>query len=101
MNGTSMKSWQTTLGGALTVFGKALVGVGVLPQLAGAPSKLLLFIALTGFIIEAIGGFFASLFAADAQALKQLSQRVDLNTTAVLTGDTSHLTKPHEPKEKG
>jgi hypothetical protein len=58
-------SWKTTLGGALTATGHTLMGVGVVPQLAGAQSKALLYIALAGFVLGAAGTFFTGLFAAD------------------------------------
>ena len=92
-----MKSWQTTFGGALSVLGKSLIGVGVLPQLAGTPNRTLLWIALTGFIIEAIGGFFTALFAADAKQLQSLTTQVQQNQSAILTGDTTLLRKSAEP----
>ena len=88
-----MKSWQTTLGGALSALGKTLIGCGVLPQLAGAPNKILLYIALAGFLIDGFGGFFTALFAADAKQLKNLSNQVQENSSAILTGDTTHLRK--------
>lgn len=88
-----MKSWQTTLGGALSALGKTLIAVGVLPQLAGVPTKALTWIALGGFITDAVGGFFTALFAADAKGLEYLHMLVSLNTKALISGDTTHLKK--------
>lgn len=90
------------MGGALGALGSTLVGVGVVPQLGGTPNKTLTVIATVGFIISAAGKFFTALFAADAKAVADLSAKVDLNTNAVMTGDTSLLTKaqvaPTPPK---
>lgn len=69
-----MKSWKSTLGGALSATGVSLVGVGVVPQLAGAPNKFLLWLAVTGFILQALGTFFGHLFAADQSELIRVSQ---------------------------
>jgi TRAP-type C4-dicarboxylate transport system permease small subunit len=64
-------SWKTTLGGALTATGHTLMGVGVIPQLAGAQSKALLYIALAGFILVAAGTFVTGLFAADHSQIQR------------------------------
>lgn len=60
-----MKSWKTTLGGALSAFGTTLMGVGVVPQLSGTKSDLLYYIALVGFLTTAAGQFFSGLYARD------------------------------------
>lgn len=48
--------------------------IGVVPQLGGTPSKLLTYIALTGFIMNVLGTFFGHLFAADQSELIRVSQ---------------------------
>lgn len=89
-----MRSYKSTIGGACSVLGKALMGAGVLPMVAGGPpSKLLAYIALTGFVIDAIGSFLAHLFAADRAEV----QRVINATTS--EAETKFLTK-EEAEEK-
>lgn len=83
-----MRSYKSTIGGALSVLGKTLMGAGVLPVLAGGtPSKLLAYIALTGFVIDALGSFFGHLFAADREEV----QRVINATTS--DAETKFITK--------
>lgn len=66
-----MKSWKTTLGGSLSSLGKTLMGIGIVPQLGTGEAKpILTYIAVTGFILSAVGGFFASLFAADKTSVQ-------------------------------
>jgi hypothetical protein len=85
---SGVKSYQTTLGGALGALGKALMGVGIVPQLAGTPSKFLLYVAVAGFLLDALGSFFTALFAADqSQVIKMLAM---MNRGGI---DTGHLTK--------
>lgn len=86
-------NWRTNLGGALGALGSTLVGVGVVPQLAGTPSKVLTVIATVGFIISAMGKFFTALFAADAATV---SNRVnDLqNQLNAVKSDTTTAVKP-------
>lgn len=50
-----------------------LVGVGVVPQIAeGTPSKMLMYVSLAGFLMQAIGTFLAHLFSADKAAVKEM-----------------------------
>lgn len=70
----NMKSWKSTLGGSLSAAGSMMVGIGVVPQLGGTPSKLLTYIALTGFIMNVLGTFFGHLFAADQSELIRVRQ---------------------------
>jgi hypothetical protein len=86
-------NWRSTLGGSLSALGKSLIGVGVVPQLAGVSSKFLLYVAIAGFLIDAIGSFFAHLFSADAKSLQQLANVVQSNTQALVSGDTTQLRK--------
>lgn len=87
-------NWRTNFGGALTVLGTTLMGVGTVSQLNGSSSKLLQYMTIAGFILMALGQFFHSLFAADAKALNNLTDTVaDIqyqvkgNTTAIGRSD--------------
>lgn len=71
-----MNGYKTTLGGALSALGKTLMGIGIVPQLAGTPSHLLLWIATTGFLLDAIGGFIGHLFAADSRSVERLQNQM-------------------------
>lgn len=86
-------NYKSTIGGAFSALGTTLIGVGIVPQLAGTPNKALLYLAIAGFACQAIGQFLAHLFAADAKVVSDLSTRVDENARALITGDTSHITK--------
>lgn len=93
-----MTNWRTNLGGALGALGSALVGVGVVPQLAGTPNKTLTVIATIGFTISALGKFFTALFAADAKSvataqtqIAELQLRSNIVPNAIESGDTSEL----------
>lgn len=81
-----MTNWKTNLGGAISVTGTTLIGVGIVPQLAGVPSKILTGCAIVGFIMSAVGKGVTALFAADASQVKQLTARVENvenNTTTI------------------
>lgn len=100
-----MPNIKSTIGGAFSALGSALMGIGIVPQLAGTPSKVLTYVALVGFICNAIGSFLGHLFAADAQTVKFLTQVVEQNSaaiaavpTAIQSGDTSLITKAQVPK---
>jgi hypothetical protein len=86
-----MKSWKTTLGGALSAFGKTLFGVGAIPQLAGIHHTFLVYLALLGLIIDAIGDFFTKLFAADHATVVAMIQKSG--------GDTRWYEKEKEKPE--
>ena len=88
-----MKSWKTTLGGALGAFGKTLVGIGVVPQLSGTPSLLLTYITVAGFILEAVGDFIGHLFSADTQQVQKMQKQIDAVPSAISSGDTEFLKK--------
>lgn len=60
-----MKSWKSTLGGALGAAGSMMVGIGVIPQLGDTHSRILTNIAMVGFVFNVAGTFFGHLFAAD------------------------------------
>lgn len=88
-----MTSVKTTIGGALSALGKTLLGIGVVPQLGGVHSDTLTYVAVAGFILDAIGGFFAHLFAADAAALRNIQDQMKLVPGAISTTDTTILAK--------
>ena len=88
-----MNNYKTTIGGAFSTLGKALMGVGILPQLANGSNKVLTYIAITGFLCDAIGSFLGHLFSADAKTVSDLKQAVTINTESIRTGDTSQLAK--------
>ena len=72
-----MKNWRTTIGGAVSVLGTSLIAGGILPQLNGAPSKLLTYTAFTGFVLSCVGKFLTALFAADAAQVKSRMDQID------------------------
>jgi len=86
-------NYKSTIGGAFSALGTTLIGVGVVPQLSGVPNKFLTYVAVAGFLFTAIGQFLGHLFAADAATLRALSTQVNENSSAILTGDTTHLRK--------
>ena len=76
------KSWKTTLGGALSGLGKALMGYGILPQLGtGESSQALFYVALAGFVLDCLGGFFAHLYAVDGDVLIDALKKIGTDTT--------------------
>jgi hypothetical protein len=81
-----MKSWKTTLGGSLSALGTALMGGGILPQLSGTSSKLLTGLTVAGFVLTALGTFFAHLFAADqTDVINQLTAQQNINVKSLET----------------
>jgi len=95
-------NWRTNLGGAISVLGTSIIGIGVVPQLANGPSNLLLYLTVTGFVLSAVGKAVTALFAADAKQLevarqesqaqiKDLQEKVNLVPSAIQTGDTSQI----------
>jgi hypothetical protein len=96
-----MKNWRTTIGGAVSVLGTSLIGVGLLSQLTqiSPASKTILtdgqivamwWVALVGFILSCVGKFLTALFAADAAQVQTIADQVDSNTASV-----NALTKPY------
>ncbi len=68
-----IRSWKTTLGGSLNALGTTLVGVGVVPSLTSmASAEDLKWVVITGFILQGLGQFFGSLFAADTSQVKKM-----------------------------
>ena len=86
-------NWRTNLGGAISVTGTALIGVGVLAQLTQlSPASatilsdhqvvVLWYVALAGFILSAVGKGVAFLFSADAATVQALSAQLQANMTS-------------------
>jgi hypothetical protein len=83
-----MTHWQTNLGGAISVLGTSLIGVGVLAQASQlSPNSafildsdqlaLMWYVALAGFILSAVGKGLTALFAADARTVNNVAAEVD------------------------
>jgi branched-subunit amino acid permease len=72
-----MMNPKTNLGGALSVTGTALIGAGVLPQIGGYQSAALWWLALTGFVLSAVGKGVTAFFAADSTTVNHIAQAVD------------------------
>ena len=71
-----MKNWKTNLGGAISITGTSLLGVGLLVSPDSlTPTELKGFI-LAGLICSALGKGVTALFAADATQVKALTERV-------------------------
>lgn len=108
-------NWRTNLGGAISVTGTSLIGVGVLPQLlqlnpesatilSHGQLAALWYVALAGFILSGLGKGFTALFAADATVVNQNAAQVKIVSAAVdkinQTGpssDTALISKPVQP----
>lgn len=93
-----MQNWKTNIGGAVSVTGTTLIGVGVLGNLnAGTHSTVLWYIALVGFILSAIGKGLTAVFAADASTVKTIAANVQTVAQAVdqiNKGGTDFMAKP-------
>jgi hypothetical protein len=75
-------NWRTTLGGAIGTLGTALMGVGMLPMLAGgAPNRVLWWTAFVGFLLNCAGGFVGHLYATDASAVIELMKKCGIDTS--------------------
>jgi len=88
-----MKS-KTNIGGAISVTGTTLIGIGVLTQLAqfapntNVPSSLLAlmwYVALAGFVLSAIGKGVTAYFSADAKDVSEVANKVETVSKAVDT----------------
>jgi len=94
-----MKNWRSTLGGSLAAFGTFLFGAPVVMNATSTdfPKPIMVWCMVAGFVCQGLGIFFGHLFSADAKDVQSLKQDVKSNTEAIITGDTSILTKPGEP----
>jgi hypothetical protein len=99
-----MSNWRTNLGGAISITGTSLIGIGVLTQLtqlspdaasmlSPAVYKLMWYAAFVGFVLSAVGKGVTALFAADAKSVKNLQEQINMVPKAIDTGDTSMLYK--------
>ena len=88
------KNWKTNIGGAISVMGTSLLGIGLLTQLApllpnsqdAIPPEILRacwWLAFVGFILSAVGKGLASFFAADASTLSNLTKAVQQHADAI------------------
>jgi ABC-type enterochelin transport system permease subunit len=99
-------NWRTNLGGAISVIGTTLIGVGLIPQLSGLPYKHQVYIALIGFVLSGIGKGVTALFAADAKAVaaltgvvQQHADAINLVPNAPLAAKNPVPATPAEPKD--
>jgi len=105
-----MNNWRTNLGGAISVTGTGLIGIGVLSQLSQlspktqmlSPAQLTVmwYVALAGFVMSCIGKGVTALFSADAKTVQttqtqiaELQLRSNIVPNAIESGDTSMLRK--------
>jgi hypothetical protein len=99
-----MINYKTTIGGAISTLGSSLIGIGVLPQfsvdLSPDYKATLWYLALSGYVINIIGKFLTSLFAADASALKEvveqsnaIAQQTNVNTVQIADAKAALETK--------
>lgn len=98
-----MKNWRTNLGGAISITGTSLIGIGVLPQLSQfSPDTAVLsahqlhalwYVAFAGFILSGIGKGVTALFAADASTVKNIQSQLAQVPQAIDSGDTTQLKK--------
>jgi hypothetical protein len=116
-----MANWRTTLGGAIGAVGTSLAGVGILTQLgqmSGSASlsehqlSSMWYVALTGFVLSAIGRGVTALFAVDREEVEKIKKvMANGDTTKYLQkkpgeppkeqDSTSEKTGPEEPQNGG
>lgn len=88
-----MRSYKSTIGGACSAFGKSLMGIGAYSTIAALSSdtpqplpQFVLWLWVTGFILDGLGGFFAHLFAADRSDVRRLIRQSENDTKIMLRG---------------
>lgn len=95
------KNPKTNLGGAIAIIGESMVGIGMLPQLAGVHSDVLWYVALAGFIISCVGKGVTAYYAADATTVQNVANAVDkINMTGpdpISPPATTKSTPPFNP----
>ena len=69
--------WRTSLGGAVSITGTSLIGIGVITTQMSVPTKLIVGITVAGFILSGIGKGLTALFAADAGTVNNIAAAVD------------------------
>lgn len=97
-------NWRTNIGGAISVTGTSMIGVGILTQLTQlSPTsavlspqqlKMMWYVGLAGFVLSCIGKGATAFFAADA---KGVATELEDIKSAIRTGDTSIITKADVP----
>lgn len=70
------RNWRTNLGGAISVTGTSLIGIGLLGQ-TQKQTNFLWWVACTGFVLSAMGKGVTALFAADAAQVKDVAVELD------------------------
>ncbi len=81
-----MTNWRTTIGGAISATGTTLFGVGTVVQFTDVSHDIkntLIYIAIAGFLMSAVGKGVTSFFAADAQTLKDVVNQTNVNTIQI------------------
>lgn len=82
-----MINYKTTIGGAVSTLGSSLIGLGLLPQFStvvdSEEKAILWYLALAGYIVNIVGKFLTSLFAADATEVARIRDQVNANTAAM------------------
>lgn len=93
-----MTNYKTTVGGAVSSLGTGLIGMSIVPQLAGMKSNWLLGITVAGYVINLLGKFLTALFAADASTLQAVADQTNANTAAIASTATPTVTNdPNKP----
>jgi hypothetical protein len=94
-----MSNWRTNIGGAISITGSSLLGVGLLVSPGElTPHQLKLFI-LAGLVLSAIGKGTTALFAADAKQMKNIQAQLDEVPQAIDSGNTERLVKVSEEQK--
>lgn len=71
-----MKNWKTSLGGAFQSLGTGLMGAGIVPSLTSmTAAEELKWVVIAGFVLNAVGGFFAHLFSVDSTSIHQTVEK--------------------------
>jgi hypothetical protein len=70
------RSWKTTLGGSFQAMGTVLMGVGLVPGLTDMEAaEQLKWLVISGLACQALGAFFANLFAADSAVVVKMIEK--------------------------
>ena len=70
-----MKNWRTNLGGAISITGSVLLGIGLLPGVSEIPQSWCKWFIAGGIICSAFGKGITALFAADSATVEKLSKQ--------------------------
>ena len=97
-------NWRTSLAGGFGALSTYIIGGGVLTLLApgdGVPDgfrRAAWYITAFGYLCSGLSKFFAGMASADAKTVTALTTKVNANTDAIVTGDTSMITKTPMPE---